>query len=86
MTEPEVEAVLGRPADHEYHPWDSAVFMEPASGQPPEWEKMWLGDEWMILVHFDADGKVIRVGCGDKDFDNPPPKSVSRFLWKLLGW
>lgn len=86
MAESEVSSILGRPADREYHPWDISVFMQPAAGLSPEWEKMWVGQEWMILVQFDAAGKVTQVGCGDKDFDNPPPNSVSRQLWRLLGW
>jgi len=86
MSEPDVEAILGRPADRAYHPWDVAVFMPPAPGTSPEWEKAWVGQEWVILVHFDENGKVIKSGCGDKDFDNPPPPTASRRLWWLLGW
>jgi hypothetical protein len=86
MTEPEVLAILGRPADRAYHPWHVAVFMPPAPDTSPEWEKAWVGQEWVILVHFDEVGKVLKVGCGDKDFDNPPPRTVSRQLWRLLGW
>src|SRR4051794_18188065 len=76
MTESEVQDLLGRRADREYHPWDIAVFMQPTAGTSPEWEKVWVGQEWMILVHFDADRKVTQSGCGDKDFDNPPPNTV----------
>jgi hypothetical protein len=59
MTDGEVQAVLGGPADRQYHPWDVAVFLPPAPGTSPEWEKMWLGkDKSVIIVHFDSDGKV----------------------------
>lgn len=88
MTEAKVQAVLGRPADREYHPWDIAVFMPPDPGTSPEWEKAWEGQEWVVLVHFDDAGRVIKAWCGDKDFDagSPPPQTVSRRLWRLLGW
>lgn len=86
MTEPEVKTILGRPADRAHHPWDIAVFMPPAPGSSTEWEKAWVGSEWVILVHFDKAGKVLKSGYGDKDFDNPPPRTVSRQLWRLLGW
>lgn len=86
MSEGDVRGILGRTSDREYHPWDIAVFMQPTAGSSPEWEKMWVGQEWMILVHFDATGKVAQVGCGDKDFDNPPPKTISRWLWSVLGY
>jgi hypothetical protein len=86
MSETQVQDIIGRPADKEYHPWDIVVFMTPAPGSSPEWEKMWLGKEWMILVQFDSDHRVCQVGCLDKDFDRPPARSVSRFLWRWLGW
>ena len=47
---------------------------------------MWVGREWMILVHFDEAGTVLKFGYMDPDPDNPPPRTVSRQLWKWLGW
>ncbi len=35
MSEREVEDILGRPADREYHPWDISVFLAPAPGTSP---------------------------------------------------
>lgn len=85
MTETDVQAILGRPADRAYHPWDIAVVMPSASTSTPEWEKLWFGREWVIMVHFDESGNVIKAGCGDKDFDNSP-EPMSRQIWHLLGW
>src|SRR5262249_53318271 len=77
MTEGEVESILGRPADRQYHPWDISVGLAPAPGTDPEWEKMWVGQKkrqfpffWIetespqavILVHFDVNGKVSKKG------------------------
>jgi hypothetical protein len=58
MTEAAVEQILGRRADHEYHPWDISVFLKPAPGTKPEWEKIWKGPHGTIFIHFDAQGKV----------------------------
>jgi outer membrane protein assembly factor BamE (lipoprotein component of BamABCDE complex) len=59
MTERQVESILGKPADRQYHPWDVFIFLAPAPGTSPEWEKMWIGEkEAVIIVHFDANGKV----------------------------
>ncbi len=45
MTEQEVEGILGKLADRQYHPWDISVFLKPAPGTDPTWEKMWIGRE-----------------------------------------
>ena len=64
MTERQVESILGKPADWQYHPWDISVGLAPAPGTSPEWEKMWIApkEQSFILVHFDAKGKVINKG------------------------
>jgi len=76
MTESQVEAILGRPADLQHHPWDISGALPPAPGTNPEWEKMWVGQKrkaflWIaadpsspafILVHFDVNGKVCNKG------------------------
>jgi hypothetical protein len=73
MTESQVQSILVKPADRQYHPWDMAVGLPIAQGTEPEWEKMWIGQKkirlpffWLeadhspafILVHFDVNGKV----------------------------
>ena len=83
MTEREVEEILGRPADREYHPWDITTFVRPTPGTEPEWEKAWSEQLWSVFVHFDAQGRVCGKGYMETDFDNPPNGilfSVRRFL------
>ncbi len=59
MTERQVETLLGRPADRQYHPWDIAVLLAPAPGTEPEWEKLWIGNNGTVMiVQFNAEGKV----------------------------
>jgi hypothetical protein len=83
MTEREVEGILGRPADREYHPWDIATFVRPTPGTDPEWEKAWSEQLWSVFVQFDAQGRVCAKGCMETDFDNPPDGivfSIRRYL------
>ncbi len=59
MSGAQVNDILGRTADQQYHPWDISVLLAPAPGTIPEWEKIWIGkDKAAIIVHFDTDGKV----------------------------
>jgi hypothetical protein len=58
MSEPEVESILGKPADRQYHPWDVSVRLASRPGEHPEWEKIWESDNGSIIVHFDAQGRV----------------------------
>jgi hypothetical protein len=64
MTEQQVEAILGRPADCEQggqDRWVSDMVAEP--GTDPLWEKKWLGTTYVIIVHFDAQAGVCGKGC-----------------------
>jgi hypothetical protein len=85
MTESEVEAILGRQADDQYHPWEFVPYILPENGTSPEWEKAWLGEDWAIFVQFDSQGKVCARGYREKDLDNTNA-TFSRSLWRLLGW
>jgi hypothetical protein len=76
MTESQVESILGKPADLQFHPRHGGLPISP--GTNPEWEKNWFGKKksqfrffWVeadnatptiIYVHFDFDGKVCNKG------------------------
>jgi hypothetical protein len=62
MTEGEVELILGRFADQQYHPWDQFPRLNPVPGADIEWEMVWIGQYEVIVVHFDSEGKVCNKG------------------------
>jgi hypothetical protein len=82
MTQGEVEAILGRPADRD-NIWEAV-----SHGKYSIWE----GEEWLIGVRFDDHGVV----SWRKDHDNPdefrsmyrlrPPPTFWQKLRRSLGW
>jgi hypothetical protein len=84
MTEREVETIMGKPADRKYHPWDIVVFLQPPPDVDLEWEMVWEGEERLILVQFDTEGKMCGKGYIDKDVGKPNRgflASLRRLLW-----
>jgi hypothetical protein len=85
MTEREVEEILGGSAHQQHHPWDISVLLRPSPGADPEWEKLWVGDMWTVIVHFDAEGKVCGKACSETDLDNPR-RDFLHSIRRFLGW
>src|SRR5271165_6388751 len=58
MTETEVRSLLRRGADFEYRPWDVATYLRAPEGCNSDWEKIWVGKNWVIILQFDSKGDV----------------------------
>jgi hypothetical protein len=66
MTEAEVAALLGRPADQEYRSSDPQPHprIMAATPRPAVWDKQWVGERWIIYVTLDPAGRVCASAYG----------------------
>ena len=74
-TEEEVRALLGGPPDLD----------SPGSA------RVWVGEQWVVNVDFDAGGRVVQWGYAEAAYvrslsDLPPPLTCWQKLRRSLGW
>ena len=59
MTKKQVEGILGQPANGSIDPSERTPRLKPKQGNFPKWESLWFGETGTVIIHFDADDKVI---------------------------
>jgi hypothetical protein len=88
MTEREVEAILGGPADAEA----SGAFVPPLPPPTVAWMKFWVGERWVVIVDFDSRGRVVNRDCDEGEtaefrrMHGLPELTFWRKLRRSLGW
>jgi hypothetical protein len=82
MTQGEVEAILGRPADLD-NLW---------AAKPLPKSSIWAGEQWTIMVEFDASGRVLARACEEggegelRELFGLPELTFWQKLRRSLGW